>query len=485
MMKSLRQIVIHCFTPLLLLAGCASGPKGTPVKPGWFNMRKSIRLETSSGVTQPHLFYDPTPDLESTSGQVNFLPLALAHSDRAYGFDHLSGQRFFSHFWCRQEDAWKKRGSTPRTPSFTRGIVPRQFDQLHGPQRIIVFGDASRYDMKKAEVYPVRIVGGVVEQVCKSGRCSGRDEWFGRLVLVAVNPFDRSFRDVLTIRDLQDEINWREVQNQLENHEGHNTAFGQIVPAIKVGNLLESKEVQDYRKEHSVRLTATELTDLNRQCGLLYQRLWKDVGKFTTADANLSADDIRKRVQLREDLRKQGKAATFHQLLSGFFAKEGDALATCARLVFPGNPTGNYQRFWFISWVTQYVRMHKDGWRYNCSSDAWLAENEGKSAMEYLREGTGRCSDRGFDLAMNTLPNFLKQNRSNSGDRWAFLEWDNSRYGTHSKIYSWITVPERSMSCPDTLTEAARARWGEKPEGETWPQRAGRRRGLRESDYIF
>jgi len=486
MMNSFYQIVILCFALLVTAFGCSSAPKRPEVAAAWFKQRKSIRLENSEGKIQPHLFYDPAPELERTAGRVNFLPTALSGDDRAYELDHLSGQRYFSHFWCGQVDAWKKRGSTSRRPTFTRGVVPRVFDQLHEPQQIIVFGSTKGYDLKKPVVYPVRIVGGLVEQVCKSGRCSGPNEWLARLVLVAVNENDRSYRDIENMRQLQDEIDWRDVQNQLENHEGHNLVLNQIYPAIRVGNLLEHREVLDYMKDRSVILTAQELVNLNRQCGILYLKLWKEVGTFTTSDSNLSVDDVRKRIALREDLRKRGKPSTFHQLLSSFFKEDGDALATCSRLVYPGNPSGNYQRFWFASWVTQYVRLHKEGWRFSCSDSVWLTENEGKEAMEFLKNGTGTCSDRAFDTAMETMPTYLQTNRSKSGDRWTFLEWDNNPYGTHSKLYSWVKVPERQMTCNDDTTDKVRARWLERPEGDTWPKRNQRKRknGL-ESEYIF
>lgn len=487
-MKSFCQIVILSFVLLLGLWSCSSLPKKSifEAKPTWFNLRKSIQLANWKGEVQPHLFYDTVPGLDSALSHVNFVPLALAHDDQAYALDHISGQRYFSHFYCRQTDAWKKRGSTPRKPTFTRGIVPRHFDQLHDPQQIIVFGEAKDYKLNKPEAYRVRIVGGVVEQICKAGRCSGPNDWMARLVLVAVNDHDRSFKDVTNIRQLQDEINWKDVQNQLENHDGHNVITGGVSPAVKVGNLLESKEVMDYLLKRSVILNSKELSDLNRQCGKLYWRLWRDVGRFTTADANLqNASDIKKKLALREELRKQRKPTTFHQLLSGFFKKEGDALATCSRLVYPADPGKDYERFWFTSWITQYVRLHLDGWLYSCSSQAWVTENVGKEAMEYLKTKTGECSDRGFDRAMTSMPLFLKNQRPISGELWRFVEWDNGAHGTHSKLYSWVHVPNRKISCNDEINERLRSRWQEQPEGESWLRRYRRSNSDKESDYIY
>ena len=488
MMKSFCQFILLSFVTSVLLTACSTYPDKYVYKaqPQWFSLRKSIGLSRWDGVLEPHLFYDTIPGLDPALSHVNFLPLSLANEEKAYGFDVLSGQRFFSHFFCGQKDAWKKRGTTPRTPTFSRGIVPRHFDQLHEPQQIIVFGQTRRFKLNKPEVYRVRVVGGVVEQLCKAGRCTGPGEWISRLVLVAVNEYDRDFKDIKNIRELREEISWRDVQNELENHEGHNY-YGGLgeVPAIKVGNLLENREVMEYMLDRSVILNSKELSDLNHQCGRLYWRLWRDVGRFTTADSYLQRkEDIRAKLALREKLRKANKRASFHGLLSGFFEREGDQLATCARMVYPADSGKDFERFWFTSWVAQFVRLHKEGWVFACGSQTWESENQGDKAMQYLKTRSGSCSDRAFDRAMETMPAFLRNQREKSGDLWGFIEWDNGIYGTHNKLYSWVKVPNRRMTCPDTENEKWRGRWQEGPDNLSWLRRY-RRSNSDKNEYIY
>lgn len=475
MMKISAPKAIFGLVILLFAVACTTLPPNSiyEAQPTWFSLRKSISLSSGDGIVQPHLFYDSVANLDLTGGHVNFIPLALANSDRAYAIDPLSGQRFFSHFWCRQTDAWNQRGSTPRRPTFTRGVVPRQFDQLHEPQQIIVFGESKHYKLNTPTAYNVRVVGGVVEQICKSGRCSGPGQWLARLVLVAVNEHDSSFKDVKTIRDLREEVSWPNVQNELENHEGHNftPGFGKT-PAVKVGNLLENKEVLDYMTQRSVILTAKELTDINRQCGKLYSRLWRDVGRFTALDAKLADKDLRKQLEMRDKLRKDGKASTFHELLTEFLKREGDALATCSRMVYPGNPGGNHERFWFVSWISMYARLHRDGWEYSCATRSWKPENVGATAaMNFLQNDSGSCGDNAFDAAIESMPSFLENQRRTAGDHWAFLEWDNGVYGTHKKLFSWVKVPARIMSCSSDSNEVLRKKWPTRPEGHTWTRR--------------
>lgn len=488
-MNRVCQIVLVFFAVALGLGGCASVPERAiyKAKPTWFNLRKSIGLRSWTGETQTHLFYDAVPDLNLSTAQVNFIPTSLANTDKAYGLDPLSGQRYFSHFYCGQDDVWQERGSTPRRPTFTRGVVPRHYDQLHGPQQIIVFGHTRGYDLKKAEAYRVRVVGGVVEQICRTGRCGGINEWSVRLVLVAVNEYDRDFRHVKTIRELQKEVNWRKVQNELENHEGRNfIAEDKYAPAIRVGNLVEAKEVMEYMIKRSVILNSKELSDLSRQCAKLYSRIWKQAGLFSYIKRpSDKVEDVKRSLKANQELRKRTHFNSFHQALTHFFRDEPEAVAACTRLVYPGNQSVSPEKFWFNSWVTMYVRMHMEGFKFNCSSKTWSTIQDKAEAMEYLKEASSNCGDSSFDMAMRTLPDFLRRLPTISGDYWRFVEWDNTVYGTHDKLYSWIKVPARDFGCGDNdeTNKKVRSEWAQAPEGESWRPR--RKEGVdRYDEYI-
>lgn len=490
MMRSFCQFILGIL--LLALAGCSwfqSKPGFDPrtssvIEPVWFKS-SSIRLANLQGEPVPHLFYDPAASLNPKTGRVNFLPLIAAGDERAYELDVLSGQRFFSHFQCSQKDVWKERGSISSRADYTLGVIPRHFDQLNQPQRVIVFGKGKRYNLMEPVVYQVRVLGGYVEEMCPYGRCAGPKDWVGRLVLVAVDETDSRYEDVIDFAQLLKVVNWQEVRGQLENLSGRNLMVDTEYPAIRVGNLLSTRETMAFFAKHSVSLSPKELVSMQKSCSNLYQIFWEQAGVTTLLDLPAKTkEDVTKRAKFYEELKKKGKPAYFGQRLGVLLKKYTDELSTCSRLVFAGDPNLQRERFQFQAWVNHFVRLHKEGWEYDCRTQTWSASNQGAEAMATLREVAEQCSARDYDKAMENLPPLMKNLRL-FGERWRFIGWDEHPHGTHSKIQGWVRVPERTFSCgSDDMNVKIREAWREKPEGMDWAVRHVER-GLKDSDYIY
>lgn len=477
---------------MLSLVGCSwfsSKPVFDPrtssvIEPVWFKTNQ-IRLANLAGEPLPHLFYDPAASVNLKTGRMNFLPLVTAGDDRAYELDVLSGQRFFSHFQCAQSDVWRERGGISARASYTLGVIPRHFDQLNQPQRVIVFGGAKRFNIQEPIVYQVRVLGGFVEELCPFGRCAGPKDWVGRMVLVAIDETDSRYEDVKDFAALLKKIDWNEVRGQLENIPGRNIMTGVEYPAIRVGNLLNTREILDFFQKYSISLSAKELGSMQNSCANLYQIFWEKAGVPTLLDRPATTiDEVKKRAKFYEDLKKKGQPAYFGQRLGVLLKKYADELSTCSRLVYAGDPNGQREAYQFQAWINLYARLHKEGWEYDCRTQTWSATNQGAEAMRSMRVISEQCTARDFDRAMENLPPMLKNLRL-FGERWQFIGWDEHPHGTHSKLVNWVRVPERVFSCGSSDKNVKiREQWRERPDGMDWAPRHVER-GLKDSDYIY
>ena len=491
MMKSYCQFLLVVI--LLAQGGCSwrksAGPDDSlilsRIEPVWFAQDKNIRLADWHGQPQPHLFYDPLPELNPAMSHINFLPLHIAGTEEAYDLDVPTGQRHFSHFMCSQPDVWKKDGKISGITSFSTGVVPRHFDQLNRPQRIIVFGGESILSIEQPVLYRARIVGAVVEQICPSGKCSGLKEWTGRMVLVGVYDREAKWKNIKTTKQLAEVVNWDSVRNQLENLNGRNQVADKQYPAVKIGQLVDLQSAMDFMQKRSVVLTTKELVAMKRSCGRVYDLLWNEVGAESILDRPVkTSDEARAHAKALDVLKKAKKPTYFNQRLGSFLRKYHSELYTCSRVVYPGNPNENQEKTKFIHWISMFNRLHKNGWVYSCTGRTWGMSNVGKEAMEDLLRYLPSCSVKDIDHAMKYLPPFLRSLRGASGERWRYVGWDEHAHGSHAKLEAWVSVPERSFACDKDRNQAIRERWSEIPEDIVWKERFNPN-DFKDSEYIF
>lgn len=466
-----------------ILAACRSGesvitpkdPTATTMRPWFFTLKSSIQLADFNGDVQTHMFFDGNPQLKE--GLINFLPLAIAGSSMAYALDIPSGQRYVSSFPCSQPDVRGKGSVTPSTPSYTLGIVPRILDQRRRPQNILVFGGEGRFKTDVPELYRVRIVGGMVASECAAGDCDLSNTWNSSLLLVAVDTLDPLYREVSSALELREKLAAEGInlENEYANLQGHLLQGERPWPATRLGKILERDEVMDFFSKRSIVFTGKELLSLRGTCGKLYGTAWKDAGKKNLSDMPAeTVEQMRARALFLRDARSKGHPALFRDRLGQFLAKRANEYALCAELVYPGNPNRRPDKFWFNTWLGQFVNMHALGFFYDCNSSSWSAQNIGKEqALKHLEEDLLSCTEKALDKAFTSLPLFLASLSQVYGQSWRFIDWDTGVYGSHAKIYHWVMMPTRAFSCNDDANSKLRAMRPIQPEQGTWSSRRG------------
>jgi len=156
------------------------------IEPKWFaSSPERFVLEQRDHSVPAHHFFDAPPSINYNSQSVNFVIETPARSSREYLIDLKSGRHFFNQNYCQEKDHSTKSSEIIKTPPFHIGIVPRVFDQMGKPQRILVFGGNNIIDFKE-KVFTAKVVGGFVLGECLYGKCTRQQDWGSRLVMIGV-----------------------------------------------------------------------------------------------------------------------------------------------------------------------------------------------------------------------------------------------------------------------------------------------------------
>src|SRR5665647_1294702 len=231
----------------LMLTGCSRfHSKDHPqellsmLTPKWFLKNPAHTLHDQQGKPQIHLFFDNPPEFSSNQKVVNVIITTPENSPHAYELDLNSGQRFYSHSYCSQKDAWNQEGGTFERPPFSIGIVPHYLDQLGDPQKVIVFGGRNRIrHWLNSNYHPVKLFAAYVEQSCPEGNCLGKSNWLSRLVLLGSEMEDPLSKEVVDVASFQKRFEWSWIKANLENIDGRNGIGDQTYPAVRIGQMIE------------------------------------------------------------------------------------------------------------------------------------------------------------------------------------------------------------------------------------------------------
>lgn len=439
----------------------------------WFSVNKNHSLQDIDENAKTHLLFDSESALDPSAKLVNVMIETYAHSPHAYIIDQLSGQRYFSHSFCKQDDIWKTSESVNR-PSFSVGVIPKVLDQLGLSQKVIVFSKRKEFsDSDKKFPKRVRLVGSYIEQICPSGNCLGKDNWLSRLVFIAVDNEDQFYADVKDLPALQKKINWEKVKAEIQNLAGQNYVGDKLYPSVKVASLVEINEALDYFKKRSIILDNQYLSKIQRGCFILYDRLWDEVGKMRPEDmpAN-NQDELTKKIKTIEKLKEKRKPYNFAQRFGKFTEKFAGEITTCNRFIYHGNINQDLEKFWFLSYMDIFYRLHRDGHYYDCQTKRWtrnILDINGKRVHD-LKKDIHLCSNKDIDMAMNYLPNYLKS-LTGEPHYYRFIDYDNRGFGTHEKIYSWVGVQNLKMSCSKDINEDIKKQTKNFPDDVRWKER--------------
>lgn len=416
----------------------------------WFKVNPNHSLISLSGMPAPHLLFDIATEFSASSRMINAIIATPEGSPHAYTIDLSSGQRHYSHSYCKQKDVWGTYSGTIDRPPFSIGFVPHILDQLGEPQKIIIWTNGKSFTEDEfAKFTRVKLIGAYVEQTCPYGNCIGKSNWLSRLVFIAVNVEDKSADKILTISEFKKKFDWEASKAYLENIEGRNFIGDVTYPAIRIGQLIEYEEALQYFNKRTIFLSSLELKKIQKGCHALYDKLWDDVGKKRPEDrSSKTIEELTDKVKLKESLKQQKMPVGFAARFKVFTRKYFKETSICEKFVYHGNINQDPEAFWFLSYVGIFYRLHREGYSYDCNSSNWGKNNidDMGSHVADIKEMINKCNERQLDQAMNYLPNFLNTLKSES-DFYRFIDYDNHSFGTHRKIYSWIKSKTRKFDC--------------------------------------
>ncbi len=426
----------------------------TIYEPKWFKKNKKHTILDQTGNLQPNLFFDVSPEFTEKEQLANVIVTTMENSWLAYNVDVVSGQRYYSHSYCNQPDVWKKKSGTYGRPYFSVAYMPRVLDQLGEPQKVIIFGGAERLRASLDHHYVrVRVIGGYIEENCLEVNCLGKDNWSSRLVFVAVDPQDPNYSNIKDTNSFRGLQSWEKLQPTLQNMDGRNYSIEKSYPAIRVKRLLTYRETLQFFRNRSAFMSDKEIKKIQSGCHSLYDKLWADVGIDRLEDRPArTQEELKAKLAKREELAKEkspvGKMERFRIFIKKYFTEA----ATCEKFVYHGNINLDPEHFWFHSYVGMYLRLHKEGYYFDCNRKAWAENiyNINGDAVHSIQNEIDQCTDKDLDQAMEYMPNLLKSLRGVMGRYYRFIDYDNHEFGTHRKTYSWVKMNSRKYDClPD------------------------------------
>ncbi len=429
----IKYFAIFC---LILFTACAELEtevvREHTASPVWFVGPEHFTQSELNGATTIHPFFDLVPFSSKLDNGVNFFPLFSSDDPAFFDFNLRSGKIFSRYPFCSRKDIWRKYSSNLGRPNFTYGIVPRLLDQIGSPQTIVVFGNKDYYNgIPKyiTDSHRVRVVGGVLEQFCKEYPCSTSNEWISRLVLIAVDMNDTSFKDVFTFAELKEKVDWDYARTFLENLYGGTRVGSDILPAFRVTGEIDGKRSLDaaVKKGHLFRFK--DMMALRKGCHELYDYVWGSVSKIRSGKA---------------------KRDSFSRFFADFYTKYGKQYRNCSKLVSGPNLNSNIDRFWFFAFFNSFFEMERSGYVYRCSRTAWMRNpiNPVTSRPVYdTMKVYKHCSDRQLDSAFESAPVMLA-GMSTSGTPFSrFIEYDSGSYGSHQRIFNWARWSGKEYLC--------------------------------------
>lgn len=422
----------------------------TPVESKWFSKNPNHSLLDHSGATQVHHFFDVKPELDRADTFVNAFVLTPEGSEHNYQLDLTSGQRYFSHTYCPQNDVWNNYSGSIHRPNYTIGTIPRLLDQIGEPQKVVIFGGGKKFiNQLHAHEHRIKLVGAVIEQHCLEGNCLGKNNWISRMVFLAVDPEDKKLSGITELPELMKKVDWPKAKAGLENLNGRNGVEGATYPAVRIGQLIPLKEAMEYYKKRSIYMSEKESSKIQAGCHALYDRLWTEVGKEQPEDKPAKTiEELKAKLKVVEELRKK-RAVGFANRFRAFARKYANEFSTCQRFVYAGNLNKDPEAFWFFAYASIFFRLHKDGHFYDCRTHSWQ-KNILNSAGEWLfdmKDGFQDCRERDFDQAMEYMPNYLASLKLSESNYYRFVDYDTHSFGTHHKLYSWVKMKSRTFSC--------------------------------------
>jgi hypothetical protein len=468
--------------PLLLLGSCSwrKSEQRNPVElittfsNDWFSANKNHSLINTDDKAISHLLFDTTPEFKSSERTVHVIIATPEGSPHNYSIDLSSGQRFYTHSYCKQNDVWSEYNSSIKRPMYSVGYIPRVLDQLGEPQKVIVWTKSDAFKRTALSNYhEVRLIGAFVEQICPEGNCLGKNNWMSRLVFVGLDAEDSSLAAIQTLDQFKEVFNWDASKAHLQNLEGRNAIGDKTYPFNKIGQLIGHDEAFDFFKKRSIFLTDVELKKIQKGCHNLYDRLWDEVGKTRPEDrAATNKKELDQKLKLTADLKKKKLPVGFAARFRRFSRKYFNEVTTCEKFVYHGNLNKDQEAFWFLSYMGIFYRLHREGYYFDCNTKTWQRNilNEKGEPVYDMKRDIGSCKEYQIDQAMAYLPNFLSGLKGEK-EFFRFIDYDNHTFGSHQKMYTWVKMKSRKFDCGNDPNTEIKKEMRLFPEDVVWKTR--------------
>ncbi len=413
---------------------------------------EKIFAEAEDGKSGPATEIKEQIEIAPLGGKLvlNFFVTTPVESDYSYDFDLISGKLFSQFSFCSQKDVWKTYKDELNRPMFTSGVVPRILDQLGTPQKIIVFGNDQFFKEnfspeKEIPLYQAKIVGGVVEQYCEIYPCSSSGEWLSRQVLVAVSVDDPKFFNIENLDQLKKVVNWREVVAFLENRQGRSIKSSVTYinkeadykeeegPAYRYIGEISLENVISYTNKNGHIFDFFQLESMRKNCHKLYDYLWETASQ----------------TKLKKIKKEESADNLFAKTFGNFLEKYGKEFTTCSKYVRVANVNQSAARHWFFTFLTGFVKLNQLGHIYFCDQKVWMENiinSEGKLQFNPV-EVYQSCSDKELSIGLNMMGYYLNQRYQGGMNHLRYISYDEGIGRTHSKIYSWVYMTGKKLSC--------------------------------------
>lgn len=422
--------------------------------PKWFATDPNFTSLDKEGNKEVHLFFDTTSTINHADKTLYFVVTTPAESPAHYDLDVVSGHRFKKNIFCEQKDIWEKYPKKIERPPYTEGVVPRMLDQLGKPQKILVFGNENYYqEITHKASHQVRVVGGVVEQICHAANCVGRNNWDSRMVLIAVDMHDEDLKEVKDIDGLKEKVNWEYAKAFMQNGQGRNKFGESEKPAFRVTGEIKPGFALKFSTSFSHLFEWDELEKIRSSCTKLYDLVWNSFGQLKDSEKEAQTlADLNKKIREQQNAAKTNSLKTFGTEFKKFNQKFGKEFSTCTDFVKSTSINENPDKHWFFAMLTGFYKLERLGYIFNCSHRGWqdnpFIANTNKREKNSSEE-IQKCSDEGIDLAFSQIPLFLTGLKNSGREYFRYIEYDNSYYGTHEKLYTWVPVIGKALSCEE------------------------------------
>ena len=482
--RSFCQISI-AFVAIFFLTSCAgkrdaaSSNPPLEIKPVYNALVPELQEARPDGTVAAHLFFDPAPFGHPDDRSVNVVIVTAARSKHLYQLDTRSGGLFRKQYQCEHNDIWGKFSDTLAEPPFSIAVVPRMLDVLGEPQLTFNFGDpkylSSRFDDPKA--YRMRVVGGVIRQVCRQYPCINRERWLSNMQLITVNPLDPKFANVHDLEQLKSKVDWELAVAWMQNGFGVTTSGTKPEPVYRVTGEVDATRVLGFFLKKNRRLEFEEQKTMVSACHALYESLWQTALKarhsnekrrqFLSNSKNITKEVLEgysdlERLNLtkeqsqvdlmakRLELKKRDQEGDFGRAFSEFHNKYNRNYKTCMRFVRAASIVKDAQRFWFFAHIDLFMWLEELGWSYRCSNKAWLenpVRGDGKRVFEKGLENN--CTTQELDNAFSMAVTVMNGERKAKRPHVRFISYDSGAGGSHHKIYGWVHEDGKELVCKD------------------------------------